>query len=163
MNVISKKIDIFNEKIGILTSYLILPVILLTFFTAVTRYALDLSNTSIQELIIYLHALIFTLGAAYTLKNDMHIRIDIFYNKFTKLKKRKVNFYGTMFLLIPTCLLIFMNSLNYVFSSISILESSREAGGLPILYIFKSYILLYSLTLLLQSISELIKNFRDIN
>ena len=111
------------------------------------------------EIIIYLHALIFTIGAAYTLKNNMHVRIDIFYNKFSIRKKKFIDFYGTIFFLIPTCLLIFITSYNYVLSSILLLESSKESGGLPILYVLKIYILLLSLTLFLQAISELFKNY----
>ena len=142
MNIISEKIDFFNEKIGILTSYLTIPMIFITFLVAFMRYVLDFGSIAIQEIIIYLHALIFTIGAAYTLKNNMHVRIDIFYNKFSIGKKRFIDFYGTLFFLIPTCILIFFTSFNYVISSILLLESSKESGGLPFLYILKIYILL---------------------
>ena len=114
MNIISEKIDFFNEKIGILTSYLTIPMIFITFLVAFMRYVLDFGSIAIQEIIIYLHALIFTIGAAYTLKNNMHVRIDIFYNKFSIGKKRFIDFYGTLFFLIPTCILIFFTSFNYV-------------------------------------------------
>jgi len=163
MNKLSRIIDSSNEKIGVITSYLIIPLILITFFVAFMRYILDFGSIALQEIIIYLHALIFMLGAAYTLKNNMHVRIDIFYSKFSKNKKNKVNFYGTLFFLIPTCILIFFTSYNYVLSSILLLESSKEAGGLAIVYILKSYIILLSFSLLLQGFSELIKNFEGIN
>jgi len=163
MNKLSRIIDSSNEKIGVITSYLIIPLILITFFVAFMRYILDFGSIALQEIIIYLHALIFMLGAAYTLKNNMHVRIDIFYSKFSKNKKNKVNFYGTLFFLIPTCVLIFFTSYNYVLSSILLLESSKEAGGLAIVYILKSYIILLSFSLLLQGFSELIKNFEGIN
>ena len=93
----------------------------------------------------------------------MHVRIDIFYNKFSIKKKKIIDFYGTVLFLIPTCLLIFITSFNYVLSSVLLLESSKESGGLPILYILKIYILLLSLTLFLQAISELIKNYNKGN
>ena len=163
MNKLSRIIDSSNEKIGVITSYLIIPLILITFFVAFMRYILDFGSIALQEIIIYLHALIFMLGAAYTLKNNMHVRIDIFYSKFSINKKNKVNFYGTLFFLIPTCVLIFFTSYNYVLSSILLLESSKEAGGLSIIYILKSYIILLSFSLLLQGFSELIKNFEGIN
>ena len=160
MKKISHTIDLFNEKIGILTSYLAIPLILITFFVAFMRYALDFGSIAIQEITIYLHALIFTLGASYTLKNNMHVRIDIFYNKFSDNLKKNINLFGTIFFLLPSCILIFITSFNYVISSIMLLESSKEAGGLPILYILKSYILLMVFTLFLQAISEIIKNSR---
>ena len=160
MKKISHTIDLFNEKIGILTSYLAIPLILITFFVAFMRYALDFGSIAIQEITIYLHALIFTVGASYTLKNNMHVRIDIFYNKFSDNLKKNINLFGTIFFLLPSCILIFITSFNYVISSIMLLESSKEAGGLPILYILKSYILLMVFTLFLQAISEIIKNSR---
>ena len=160
MKKISHIIDLFNEKIGILTSYLVIPLILITFFVAFMRYALDFGSIAIQEITIYLHALIFTVGASYTLKNNMHVRIDIFYNKFSDNLKKNINLFGTIFFLLPSCILIFITSFNYVISSIILLESSKEAGGLPILYILKSYILLMVFTLFLQAISEIIKNCR---
>ena len=160
MKKISHIIDLFNEKIGILTSYLVIPLILITFFVAFMRYALDFGSIAIQEITIYLHALIFTVGASYTLKNNMHVRIDIFYDKFSDNLKKNINLFGTIFFLLPSCILIFITSFNYVISSIMLLESSKEAGGLPILYILKSYILLMVFTLFLQAISEIIKNCR---
>lgn len=160
MKQISHIIDLFNEKIGVLTSYLAIPLILITFFVAFMRYALDFGSIAIQEITIYLHALIFTVGASYTLKNNMHVRIDIFYNKFSNDLKKNINLFGTIFFLLPSCILIFTTSFNYVISSIMLLESSKEAGGLPILYILKSYILLMVFSLFLQGISEIIKNSR---
>ena len=160
MKQISHIIDLFNEKIGVLTSYLAIPLILITFFVAFMRYALDFGSIAIQEITIYLHALIFTVGASYTLKNNMHVRIDIFYNKFSNNLKKNINLFGTIFFLLPSCVLIFTTSFNYVISSIMLLESSKEAGGLPILYILKSYILLMVFSLFLQGISEIIKNSR---
>ena len=157
---IAKKIDFINEKIGTYTSYLLVPMILITFFVAFMRYVLDFGSIAIQELIIYLHALIFCVAAAYTLKNNMHVRIDIFYDEFSENKKQLINFYGTIFFLLPTCIVIFATSFNYVLSSILLLESSKEAGGLPFLYILKSYILIMSTLLFLQGISELIKNLK---
>ena len=160
MKQISHIIDLFNEKIGVLTSYLTIPLILITFFVAFMRYALDFGSIAIQEITIYLHALIFTVGASYTLKNNMHVRIDIFYNKFSNDLKKNINLFGTIFFLLPSCILIFTTSFNYVISSIMLLESSKEAGGLPILYVLKSYILLMVFSLFLQGISEIIKNSR---
>ena len=162
MEIISKNIDALNEKIGIFTSYLIIPIIFITFFIAFMRYILDFGSIALQEIVIYLHAMVFMIGASYTLKSNMHVRIDIFYNKLSNNHKKKVDFYGTLFLLIPTCVLVFFSSYNYVLSSILLLESSKEAGGLPILYILKFYILLFSLALFLQAISELIKNHKNI-
>ena len=155
---ISQVIDLISEKIGIFTAYLILPMIIITFLVAFMRYVLDVGSIAIQEIIIYLHALVFSVGAAFTLKNDMHVRIDIFYSNYKRDFKKIINILGTSLFLIPTCILIFITSWDYVISSILLLESSKEAGGLPILYILKSYILLLCITLFFQAISEIFKN-----
>ncbi len=155
---ISQVIDLINEKIGIFTAYLILPMIIITFLVAFMRYVLDVGNIATQEIIIYLHALVFSVGAAFTLKNDMHVRIDIFYSNYKKDFKKIINILGASIFLIPTCILIFITSWDYVVSSILLLESSKEAGGLPILYILKSYILFLCITLFFQAISEIFKN-----
>jgi len=155
---ISQVIDLISEKIGIFTAYLILPMIIITFLVAFMRYMLDVGSIAIQEIIIYLHALVFSVGAAFTLKNDMHVRIDIFYSNYKRDFKKIINILGASLFLIPTCILIFITSWDYVISSILLLESSKEAGGLPILYILKSYILLLCITLFFQAISEIFKN-----
>lgn len=158
MKKISEKIDLFNEKIGTISSYLIIPMILITFLVAFMRYALDFGSIAIQETIIYLHAFIFIIGSGFTLKNNMHVRIDIFYDKFSLNKKKIIDLCGTLLFLIPTCLVIFFTSFNYVMSSVFLLEASKEAGGLQILYVLKIYILILPTILALQGISELIKN-----
>ena len=155
---ISQVIDLISEKIGIFTAYLILPMIIITFLVAFMRYVLDVGSIAIQEIVIYLHALVFSVGAAFTLKNDMHVRIDIFYSNYKRDFKKIINILGASLFLIPTCILIFITSWDYVISSILLLESSKEAGGLPILYILKSYILLLCITLFFQAISEIFKN-----
>ena len=116
------------------------------------RYALDLGSIAIQEIIIYLHAIVFSFGAAYTLKDDKHVRIDIFIIILAKKTQKNINLIGTFFLLIPTCALIIITSWDYVISSRFFFESSKEAGGLPILYILKTYILFLSITLFFQCI-----------
>ena len=157
---IAQVIDLISEKIGIFTAYLILPMIIITFLVAFMRYVLDVGSIAIQEIIIYLHALVFSVGAAFTLKNDMHVRIDIFYSNYKRDFKKIINILGASLFLIPTCILIFITSWDYVISSILLLESSKEAGGLPILYILKSYILLLCITLFFQAISEIFKNLK---
>ena len=157
---IAQVIDLISEKIGIFTAYLILPMIIITFLVAFMRYMLDVGSIAIQEIIIYLHALVFSVGAAFTLKNDMHVRIDIFYSNYKRDFKKIINILGASLFLIPTCILIFITSWDYVISSILLLESSKEAGGLPILYILKSYILLLCITLFFQAISEIFKNLK---
>jgi TRAP-type mannitol/chloroaromatic compound transport system permease small subunit len=110
-----------------------------------------------QESVVYLHAAVFLLGSAYTLQHDGHVRVDVFYRGFSHRRKALVNLVGTLFLLLPVMTFITAVSWHYVFESWRTLEGSMESGGLPFLYVLKSFILLFSFTMFLQGISEAIK------
>ena len=74
----------------------------LTFLIVVLRYGFDMGWVAMQESVIYLHAAIFMLGAAHTLKLDEHVRVDVFYRKYSVKNKAKVNFFGGLFLITAT-------------------------------------------------------------
>lgn len=152
-------IDCFTEKLGKLISWLTLLMVLLTFIIVVLRYGFNLGWVAMQESVLYFHGMVFMLGAGYTLKHDGHVRVDIFYQKFSPINQARLNFFGSLFLLLPVCIFIFFISLDYVINSWEIFEKSSEAGGLPFLYINKSLILALAVTLTLQGIAELLRNF----
>ena len=151
-------IDQFTELTGRLIAWLTLVMVLVSFAIVVLRYGFDLGWVAMQESVLYFHGMVFMLGAAYTLKADGHVRVDIFYQKFSTRKKAWVNLLGSLFLLLPVCITIFIISFDYVVSSWQILEKSSEAGGLPLVYLNKSLILLLTLTLGLQGIAEILRN-----
>jgi TRAP-type mannitol/chloroaromatic compound transport system permease small subunit len=105
-----------------------------------------------------MHALIFMLGAAYTLKHNAHVRVDIFHHRFSKTTQGWVDFLGTLLLLIPVCLFIIISSWGYVTDSWEVQESSRNSGGLPGVYLLKSTIIMMAGLLFLQGISLAIKS-----
>jgi len=109
-----------------------------------------------------LHGTVFMLGAAYTLKVDGHVRVDIFYQNFSIKGKALVNLLGALFLLLPVCIFIFYISFDYVATSWRIIEKSSEAGGLPFVYLSKSLLLLMSITLSLQGVSEICRNLQTL-
>jgi len=153
-----KVIDNFTEIIGKVISWLTLLMVLLTFLIVVMRYGFNLGSIAMQESVLYFHGLVFMLGAAYTLKADGHVRVDIFYQKFSKRTQALVNVLGSVFLLFPVCLFIFFISFDYVSTAWRILEKSPEAGGLPFVYLNKSYLLILAMTLLIQGIAEIGRN-----
>jgi TRAP-type mannitol/chloroaromatic compound transport system permease small subunit len=157
VSIISKSIDIINKKIGEWVSYFTFFMAALTFVIVALRYGFNLGWIAMQESVIYLHAAVFLLGSAYT-QHDGHVRVDVFYRGFSQKRKALVNLVGTLFLLLPIMIFITWVSWHYVIESWQTLESSRESGGLPFLYVLKSFILLFSFTMLLQGISEVIKN-----
>lgn len=105
-------------------------------FNAVTRYAgraigHNLSSNAYLELQWYLFSILFLLGAAYTLKHDAHVRVDILYERRGPRGRAWTNLLGTFFFLIPFCLLVLWASCKLVYNSWSILEQSPDPGGLP--------------------------------
>ena len=154
---VSAAIDIINKKIGEWVSYFTFLMAAITFVVVILRYGFNLGWIAMQESIVYLHAAVFLLGSAYTLQHDGHVRVDVFYRRFSEKRKALVNLVGTLFLLLPVMLFITLVSWHYVLESWQTLEGSMESGGLPFLYVLKSFILLFSITMLLQGISEVIK------
>jgi len=147
-------VDIITEYIGKAISWLLLVMVLVSFIIVVLRYGFSIGWIAMQESVLYMHGFIFMLGAAYTLKADGHVRVDIFYQKFSRKKQALVNIFGVLFLLLPVCIFIFMISFDYVYMSWKIMEKSPEAGGLPFVYFSKTFILLFSTMLSLQGLAE---------
>lgn len=129
-----------------------------TFLVVVLRYAFSIGWVAMQESITYMHTLVFMLGAAYTLKQNSHVRVDIFYEKLAPRGRAWVELLGTLLLLIPFCLFIIIYSWNYVSLSWELLEGSREAGGLPALFILKTSIPVMALLVMLQGISQALRS-----
>ncbi|MFT5713055.1 MAG: TRAP-type mannitol/chloroaromatic compound transport system permease small subunit [Glaciecola sp.] len=150
-------IDTINKKIGEWVSYFTFLMAAVTFTVVVLRYGFNLGWIAMQESVVYLHAAVFLLGSAYTLQHDGHVRVDVFYRGFSRKRKALVNLIGTLFLLLPMMVFITAVSWHYVFESWQTLEGSMESGGLPFLYVLKSFILLFSLTMFFQGVSEALK------
>ena len=110
-----------------------------------------------QELLVYSHGMLFLFYAALALKDDAHVRVDIFYRELSDKRKRMVNIFGNLFFLQPFAWVILIFSFEYVYFAWSIKEISPEPGGLPFVYLFKTSLIIFPILLILQSFSELIK------
>ena len=152
------KLEQISEVSGRLIAWFTLLIVLITFMVVVLRYVFDFGSIALQESISYLHAFVFMLGAAYTLKHDSHVRVDIFYRKMSRIKKAWVDLLGTLLLLFPVCLFILFSSWDYVFTSWSQFEESGEAGGLAFVYILKTTLLIMPLLLMLQGTALALKS-----
>lgn len=148
------RIETVTKFSGKIISWLTLFMVLTTFLVVVLRYVFDYGLIAMQESITYMHACIFLLGAAYTLQQNAHVRVDIFYQKFSKKGRAWIDLFGSLFLLTPTMLFIFIISWEYVGDSWSVLETSREAGGLPGVFLLKSVILVMASLMLLQGLAN---------
>ena len=150
---IAAALDVIAEHTGRLIAWLTLGMVLATVAVVVMRYAFGQGLIWLQESINWMHSLVFMLGAAYTLKVDEHVRVDIFYRQMSERRKAIVNLAGIVLFLLPLCAFLLFESWQYVATSWRIAERSREAGGMPMLYLLKSVIPLMAVLLALQGIS----------
>ena len=146
--------------VGRSTSWLSFLLVILIFVNVVLRYFFDHSSAWITELEWHAFALIFLLSASYTYKADQHVRVDLFYTKFSKKKKAWVNIIGDLIFLLPWCIIIFYTSFKYAHHAFVIGETSAEPEGLSFRFLIKGSIALGFLLLFLQGIDNLIKNIK---
>jgi len=157
-----KQLSIFIENLtestGKIVSWLSIVLVAIIGVDVLLRYAFNKSTAALFELEWHLFAIIFMVGAAYTLKYDKHVRVDVFYTNFSPKRKAWVNLIGTVFFLIPFCVVIISTSIPFVIASYNIMESSADPGGLPYRFIIKATIPIGISLLLLQGVSELLKS-----
>ena len=147
----------FSNLVGRTIAWLTLTMMLLMTLVVILRYAFNVGSIAMQEGVMYLHAFVLMLGMATTLKNDQHVRVDIFYRRMSSKHKQSINVIGHCLFLIPTCIFILMMSWDYVLQSWQVSEGSQEAGGLPIVYLLKSLLFIMPLLLILQALAEVVE------
>jgi len=151
---LTRTLDGFAEWTGRAISWLTLLLVLDTFAVVVLRYLFSVGWIAMQESMTYLHAFVFLLGAAYTLRHDGHVRVDIVYRDLTPRTKAWLDLLGTFVFLVPVCVFILWSSWGYVASSWALHEGSEEAGGLPLVYILKTAIPVMAVLMLIQGLSQ---------
>ncbi len=160
---IARAIDLINEWIGRLTYWLVLLMVAVGAWNVLGRYigriiGTNLTSNALIEIQWYLFDVVFLFGAAYALKYNDHVRVDIFYKGWSRRRQALANFLGNILFLIPFSSLIIYYSWGTAASSWKIREMSPDPGGLP-RYPIKSAIILAFILLILQGISEAIKNW----
>ncbi|PHS26435.1 MAG: C4-dicarboxylate ABC transporter permease [Methylophaga sp.] len=160
MKTIITVIDTLTEWVGKTASWLVLALVLLICYDVAMRYLFQQGSIALQELEWHLFALIFLLGSAYTLKHDEHVRVDILYqSRFVSDKQRAwINILGTVFFLLPFCILILITAWPFVENAFYYKEGSPDPGGLPYRYLLKGSLLVAFGLLILQGLSGLLKN-----
>jgi TRAP-type mannitol/chloroaromatic compound transport system permease small subunit len=145
--------DRLNEIVGAGASWLTAVLVAVVCYDVVTRYVLKNSSVAVQELQWHLFSLMFLIPAAYSLKHDKHVRVDILYSRFSRRKKAWVDLAGSVLFLIPFCAMVIWTSQTFVMNSFRISETSPDPGGLPARWILKAAIPLGFFLLLLQGIA----------
>ena len=157
------RIDRLVAGIGRAAAWLALTIVLLQFAVVVLRYAFGIGSIWLTESVIYGHAALFMLAAAWTLQAGGHVRVDIFYADAAPRSKALVDLIGALLLLMPFMAVIAWFALPYVARSWALLERSRETSGLPFVYLLKTLIPLFALLMALQGVSQAIRALRVLN
>lgn len=139
------------NSMGRAVAWLTLVMTLLTFLIVLLRYGINEGWIWMQESVTYLHAAVFMVAAAWAFQTDDHVRVDIFYRERSERYRNIVNLAGTLLFLVPFCLFLLYIGWDYVASSWAAREESREAGGLPLVWLLKTLVLVLPGLLLLQS------------
>lgn len=160
---IARKIDYFTNLIGKLAYWLVLIMIGVGVWNVLGRYignaiGQNLSSNALIETQWYLFDLVFLLGAAYTLQHGEHVRVDVFYARWSRRRRAIADLFGTLFFLLPFSVLVIVFSWGAVTKSWAVRETSPDPGGL-IRYPIKTMIIVSFVLLILQGISDAIKNW----
>lgn len=151
MKAAEKYIKFISEKI----SYLIPVMAILMTIVVIARYFFGIGMTGAQELVMYFHAIVFLGCAGYAFNKDEHVRVDIFYRNSSQRYKNIVDFTLGILFLMPFTFFVFYYSLDLIIMSWNIREISTEAGGLPYVYIQKTLIVLFPITLFMSLLIHL--------
>jgi len=155
---VAGSIEQLGEFTGRVVSWLTLGLALVGFLVVVLRYALNTGFIWMQESLTWMHALVFMVGAAYTLKHDEHVRVDVIYRGLSARQRALIDLTGTVLFLLPFCAYVFFESLPYVEGSWRIAERSREPGGLPALYLLKAVIPVMAVLLAIQGVAVVLRS-----
>ena len=155
-------LDRLSVQIGKASAWLTLFMVLVTFVIVVMRYVFDAGLIWLQESVVWMHAFVFMVGAAYTLQAEEHVRVDIFYRNMSPARRAWVDLLGVVVFLLPLCLFLGFKAWDFVAVSWRLQEASRESGGLPypLIPMLKSILLLMPLTLGLQGISLFMRSLK---
>lgn len=146
-----------NRALFALASWACFVMAILGFAIVIARYGFSTGSIAAQELVMYLHAFVLLCAAATTLAADGHVRVDIFYSRWTAQRQALVNLCGSVFLLIPVMLFTLFISWEYVGHAWARREASGEPGGLAWVYLLKSLIVLFALQMLLQGVLQAVE------
>lgn len=160
-------LDRFSELLGKGTSWLTLCMVLVTFIVVVLRYVFGMGLIWLQESVVWMHAFVFMVGAAYTLQQEEHVRVDIFYRDMSATRRAWVDVLGVVVFLLPLCVFLAWKAVDFAAVSWRLQEASRESGGLPypwlpllksILVVMPVMVALQGLALFLSGVKTLRKN-----
>lgn len=157
MHKFTSTVDICNRTLAKVASVCAIVMMFCQVFSVVARYVFSYGIISVQEAVIYGHATLFLLGAAFLLQMNEHVRVDIFYGMMRAKHRRIVDIVAMLAFVLPVCGVIAWSAWTYVARSWGTLEGSPQSGGIPALFLLKSGILIFAISIALQAISIVAK------
>ena len=148
---------------GLLAAVLVVILALLVTYDAMMRYLFSAGSIALQEVEWHLYDVIFLLGISYTLKHDKHVRVDIFYERYSKNTRALIQIFSMLFLVIPFSLLIMNDAWDMMMQSYFQQEISSDPGGLTHRYLIKGMIVVAFGLLVIQAVSEVLKAFHSLD
>ena len=157
-------LDRCSSVLGKATAWLTLFMVLVTFIVVVMRYVFDAGFIWLQESVVWMHAFVFMVGSAYTLQQEEHVRVDIFYRDMSPKRRAWVDLLGVLLFLLPLCIFLGFKALDFVAVSWKLQEASRESGGLPYPWIplLKSILVVMPVMVGLQGVAMLLRCIRTL-
>ncbi|MEM8662562.1 MAG: TRAP transporter small permease subunit [Pseudomonadota bacterium] len=162
MNFLADILDNTNRILGRILAWLVIFMVLVQFGVVVARYVFGVGDLWAQESIIYMHGTLFMLAAAYTLSEDAHVRVDIFYRAASDRYRAFVNLFGSVFLLIPVAMVLTLASWSYVGNSWRIFEKSMESSGIPGVFLLKTAIPVFAILVAAQGVVMALRSLRTL-
>jgi TRAP-type mannitol/chloroaromatic compound transport system permease small subunit len=159
---LADRIDRLNAAIGRTVAWACVFVVTVQFLVVVLRYVFGVGSIWLSESIIYGHAALFMLAAAWTLREGGHVRVDVFYADAAPRTRALIDLGGSLLLLLPFMLVLLWFALPYVLRSWTILETSRETSGIPAVFLLKTLIPLFALLMALQGAAQAIRALHDV-
>ena len=159
---VDRALSVVCAHVGKAVAWLTLAMVLLTATVVVLRYGFGFGRIYLQEIITYLHATVFMLAAAWTLRLDGHVRMDVLYRSLNPRTQAWIDLIGSAFLLLPTAGLLFWLSYDYAEKAWVLREASRETDGLPFLYLLKAIIPTASGLLILQGLADIVRRAQQL-
>lgn len=156
-----KVIDSSIKYLGYFTALVLAVLILLVVYDATARYFFSTGSIALQELEWHLFDVVILFGIAYTLKEGAHVRVDIFYEKYSQKRKALVNLISSLFFILPFSFLIIYIGIDFVSMSFAQNEASSNPGGLEYRYLVKALLPLSFIFLTLQALRDASSNFKE--
>jgi TRAP-type mannitol/chloroaromatic compound transport system permease small subunit len=160
----ASRLDRLSAALGKGVSWLTLFMVIVTCVIVVMRYVFDAGLIWLQESVIWMHAVVFMLGAAYTLEQEEHVRVDVFYRSMSGKRRAWIDLLGVIVFLWPLSFFLAWKSLDFVLVAWEMREASRESGGLPfpLLPLLKTALLIMPVTVALQGAALLLRSLTQL-